>query len=111
MPPLLTGKLKRNYPLRQICRNETLTRFDAQIQHIPRISNSAADALSHYPYVQSEEGREATISAISIVEFDPNIVKAIRMSYPEDSLFAPVIKNPEWYPLFQVNDGLLFFEG
>ena len=48
---------------------------------------------------------------MSIIEFDPNISKAVRMSYPDDSLFAPVIKNPERYPLFQVNDGLLFFEG
>ena len=91
--------------------NETLTRFDTQIRHIPRISNSAADALSRYPYVQSKDGRESAISAISMAEFDPDILRSVCASYSKDGLFGPVIKNPEQYPLFQLIDGLLFFEG
>src|SRR2546423_6209381 len=93
---------------RQIRWNETLSRFDAQIQHISGISNSAADALSRYPYVQ--QLREE-VNTISLVEFNPEILHNIRKSYPDDSLFTPVIKNPEHYPLFHLHEGLLFFEG
>jgi hypothetical protein len=94
---------------RQLRWNETLSRFDAQIQHIPGISNSAADALSRYPYVQSHDKLET--NAISTIEFDRQICEDIRKSYVEDQLFGMVIKNPERYPLYQFKDGLLFFEG
>src|SRR5271154_3501466 len=86
-------------------------RFDAQIQHIPGISNSAADALSRYPYVQPNEEREVFLSPVSLVEFDSHILHSVCTSYPDDRLFTPVIQNPEQYPLFQLEEGLLFFEG
>ena len=96
--PLTHWQTQKELSPSQIRWNKTLTRFDAQIQHIPGISNSAADALSHYLYVQSQEGREATISAISIVGFNPDIVKEVHLSYPDDSVFAPIIKNPNGTP-------------
>jgi hypothetical protein len=113
--PLTHWQTQKELSPRQIRWNETLSRFDAKIQHIPGISNSAADALSRYPYVQPREGGEeasngTSLSPISLVEFDPDILDSIRKCYPDDSLFAPVIKNPERYPLFQINDGLIFFE-
>jgi RNase H-like domain found in reverse transcriptase len=53
--PLTHWQTQREMSPRQIRWNETLTRFDANIQHIPGISNAAADALSRYPYVQPNE--------------------------------------------------------
>jgi hypothetical protein len=113
--PLTHWQTQTEMSPRQIRWNETLTRFDANIQHIPGISNPAADALSRYPYVQPKEGGEgivvpASLSPISLVEFDPDILRSIHSSYSEDGLFASVIKNSERYPLFQLKDGLLYFE-
>jgi hypothetical protein len=117
--PLTHWQTQKELTPRQIRWNETLTQFDAKILHIPGISNSAADALSRYPYVQPKEGRveirtiastPASVSTISLVELDPDILDSIRKCYPNDGLFAPVIKNPERYPLFQLDDGLLYFE-
>ena len=107
--PLTHWNTQKELSARQIRWNETLSRFDAKIHHIPGISNSAADALSRYPYVQPPEN--PSTCAISIVEFDNSILKDIRKSYEDDSLFGPIIKNPERYPLFQIEKGLLFFEG
>jgi len=107
--PLTHWKTQKDLSARQIRWNEILSRFDADIHHIPGISNSAADALSRYPYVQSQDDLSAC--AISTVEFDSTILKDVRNSYKEDCLFGPVIQNPERYPLFQFQEGLLFFEG
>jgi hypothetical protein len=116
--PLTHWQTQKELSPHQIRWNETLTRFDATIQHIPGITNSAADALSRYPYVQPKEGKEgildpdsaASMAPVSLVEFDSDVLQSVRARYLEDSLFAPVIKNPERYPLFQLTDGLLFFE-
>jgi hypothetical protein len=94
---------------RQLRWNETLSRFDAQIHHIPGISNSAADALSRYPYVQSQD--ELELNAVSLAEFDRQILDNIGKSYTEDQLFGMVVAHPDRYPLYQFDDGLLFFEG
>ena len=48
---------------------------------------------------------------MSLVKFDPEILNSVRTSYKTDKLFGMVIKNPEWYSCYQLNDGLLFFEG
>ena len=113
--PLTHWQTQKELSPRQIRWNDTLSRFDARIRHIPGISNCAADALSRYPYVQKKESPRASdassISAISLVEFDPDILHAVRMAYPNDSLFAAVIDNPERYPFYHLDDGLLFFEG
>ena len=117
--PLTHWQTQREMSPRQIRWEETLTRFDANIQHIPGISNSAADALSRYPYVQPKERRgealqpslvPVSLSPVSLVKFDPDILRSIRTCYLKDGLFAPVVKNPERYPLFQFKDGLLYFE-
>ena len=107
--PLTHWKTQKDLSARQVRWNETLSRFNADIHHIPGISNSAADALSRYPYVQPAE--DLSVCAISMIEFDSSILKSIRSSLPKDRLFGPVIANPERYPLFQFEEGLLFFEG
>ena len=48
--PLTHLKTQRDLLPRQIRWNETLTRFDMDIHYIPGVMNSAADALSRYPY-------------------------------------------------------------
>lgn len=106
--PLTHWQSQKELSPRQIRWNETLSRFDAQIHHIPGIANSAADALSRYPYVQPQE---VAVNAISLAKFDPDILNNVRTAYPDDEFFGTVIKNPERYPLFQLNDGLLYFEG
>lgn len=45
------------------------------------------------------------------MKFDDIILSDVRKCYKDDRLFEPVIKNPERYPLFQFEEGLLFFEG
>ena len=108
--PLTHWQTQKELTPRQMRWNETLTRFDTQILHIPGISNSAADALSRYPYVQTKE-EETSLSTVSLVKFDPDILQSVCASYPKDKLFAPVISHPERYPLFQLKEGLLYFEG
>ena len=107
--PLTHWKTQKDLSPRQVRWEEILSQFNADIRHIPGITNSAADALSRYPYVQSHH--DLSVCAISEVEFDTEILDSVRKSYTDDSLFGPVIQNPERYPLYQFEDGLLFFEG
>jgi len=75
------------------------------IHYIPRISNSVANALSQYPYIQSPD-----VNAVSTIEFDSKILSSVKDNYEEDALFGPVIKNPKNYPLYETRNGLIFFE-
>ena len=131
--PLTHWKTQRDLSPRQIRWNEFLTRFDTDIHHIPGVTNSAADALFRYLYAQqnsktpttpmsptnpaspeSPEPRamnneeELDLYALTVIEIDNAIYDAIREAYKEDSLFGPVIKNPEQYPMYAVNDGLIY---
>ena len=94
--PLTHWKTQKDLSSRQIRWNETLSRFDADIHHISGITNSAADVLSRYPYVQSQE--DISTCAVSLVEFDTDVLKSVKNSYANDSLFGPVIQHPERYP-------------
>jgi hypothetical protein len=49
---LIYWKTQRDLSPRQIRWNEVLAQFDTDIKYIPGITNTAADALSRYPYVQ-----------------------------------------------------------
>jgi hypothetical protein len=115
--PLTHWKTQRDLSPRQVRWNETLTRFDTDICHIPGISNSAADALSRYPYAQAHELTSnydpisAYIDATSIVEFDEVILASVRDHYKNDTFFGPVTLHPERYPLYEFKDGLILFEG
>jgi len=106
---LMHWKTQKDLSVRQVQWNEVLSQFDADICHIPGISNSAADALSRYPYVQSRDNLSAC--ANSTIEFDETILKDIRKAYKDNRFFGPIIKNLERYPLFQLEEGLFFFEG
>jgi Reverse transcriptase (RNA-dependent DNA polymerase)/RNase H-like domain found in reverse transcriptase/Integrase zinc binding domain/Chromo (CHRromatin Organisation MOdifier) domain/Integrase core domain len=104
-------KTQKDLSPRQIRWNETYSRFDADIHHIPGIANSAADALSRYPYIQHLTPELQEVNAISTLEFDPSILKSVKKSYVTDSRFGPVISNPEQYPLYHIEDGFIFYEG
>jgi hypothetical protein len=66
--PLTHWKTQRDLSRRQIRWNEVLAQFDTDIKYIPGITNTAADALSTYPYVQgsSEPTEEVDEIWISI---------------------------------------------
>jgi uncharacterized protein YuzE len=57
--PLTHWKTQRDLSPRQIRWNEVLAQFDADIKYIPGITNTAADALSRYPYVQDSSEEES----------------------------------------------------
>jgi hypothetical protein len=105
--PLTHWKTQKTLSPRQIRWNEILSRFDFDIHHIPGIANSAADALSRYPHVQSIK---ATVSTITSVSIDAAILRSIKDVYVIDKFFGPVIANPERYPAYTLIDGALYFE-
>jgi hypothetical protein len=81
--------------------------FDFDIHYIPGITNTTADALSRYPYAQSQ----ADIQAVSSVEINPEFVRSLTTAYETDKFFKPIVDNPEQYPHFQINDnGLIYVD-
>ena len=112
--PLQHWKTQKDLSDRQIRWNELLSRFDMDIRYIPGISNSAADALSRYPYVQQNIAvpiKEEYIDELSTFELDDKVLNSIREHCPSDNLFGPVIESPDQYPLYDIVDGLIYFEG
>jgi hypothetical protein len=82
-----------------------MSQFDYDIKYIPSISNSAADALSRYPYIQAET------SAVNTIAFEPAILDKVRQSYTFDTFFSSIIANPANYAsIYEFDNGLLFFE-
>jgi len=78
---------------------------DYDIKYISGISNSAADALSLYPYIQAES------VAVNTIAFDPAILDKVRSSYTSDTFFGPIIASPTNYAnIYEFDNGLLFFE-
>jgi Reverse transcriptase (RNA-dependent DNA polymerase)/RNase H-like domain found in reverse transcriptase/Integrase zinc binding domain/Retroviral aspartyl protease len=110
--PLTRFKTQKDLSPRQIRWNETFSRYDTDIHHTPGITNSAADALSRYPFVQGKppEAPFDQIYAVSTVEFNTSILESVKAAYKDDSRFSPAIEDPTQYSMFQVVDGLIFFE-
>jgi hypothetical protein len=52
----------------------------------------------------------ATVSTIIAVAFDEAVLKSIKVSYKDDKLLGPVSANPERYPPYTFDDGLIDFE-
>ena len=61
-------KTQRDLSLRQIRWNEVLAQFDTDIKYIPGITNTTADALSRYPYVQDSSEEESNEISVDIGE-------------------------------------------
>jgi hypothetical protein len=74
------------------------------------MANSAADALSRYPFVQQEEFKEL-ISAISTVQFNRQVLDAITSHYATDPFFSHVLANPDRYRFYVVEDGYIYQDG
>jgi transposase InsO family protein len=87
--PLRHWKAQRVMSKRQLRWLDFLAEFDFDITHIPGISNTAADALSRYPFAQVNE--------IFAVEIDPKVIDRIQKAYKDDSFFGPVIQNFDHY--------------
>ena len=76
---------------RQLRWLDFLANFDFDIRHIPGISNTAADALSRYPFAQVNE--------VLTVEIDPKIISRIKEAYKDDKFFGQIVRNPGHYPV------------
>ena len=84
------------------------------IRYIPSVTNSAADTLSRYPYIQQLQ-IDSTLSddlvevcLITVAEVDSDIMNAIKAAYLDDTIFGPVLTNPERYPRYVVHNGLIY---
>ena len=82
-----------------------MSQFDYDIKYIPDISNSAADALFWYPYIQVK------ISALNTIAFDPVILDKVHLSYKSNSFFNSIIANPANYvSIYEFDNSLIFFK-
>jgi len=112
--PLAHLKSQWDLSPRQIRWNETLARFDMDIHYISGVTNSAADALSRYPYIQqpwtdpTPSDDLIEVYLITAAEVDSDVTNAIKVAYPNDTLFGPVLANPRRYPGYVVHDGLIY---
>ena len=87
--PLCHWKTQCDLSKRQLRWLDFLANFDFDITHIPGISNTAADALSRYPFAQ--------LNVILTVQIDPEVIERIKEAYKDDSFFAPILQNPHHY--------------
>ena len=90
--PLKYWKTQRHLSKRQIRWLDFLCDFDFDIKHIPKIINTAADALSRYPYAQRDE-----LNALSTVVIDHTELENIKKAYCNDVFFKPIIEHSERY--------------
>ena len=99
--PLQHWKTQRMLSRRQLRWLDFLAEFDFDIRHIPGITNTAADALSRYPFAQ--------VNTVFTVELDAEILNQIQDGYKDDTFFGPVYENPQQYPMYELTpEGLLF---
>ena len=100
--PLQHWKTQRQLSKRQLRWLEFLSEFDFDIKHIPGISNTAADALSRYPFAQVNE--------VLTVEISPQVIQRIKEAYKNDSFFSPIFQNLSHYSKFYdvTSGGLLY---
>ena len=100
--PLQHWKTQRTLSKRQLRWIEFLSEFDFDIKHIPGVSNTAADALSRYPFAQVNE--------VLTVEISPAVIQRIKQAYQDDPFFKPVLQNLNHYSQFYelTSEGLLY---
>ena len=101
--PLQHWKTQRTLSKRQLRWIKFLSEFDFDIKHIPRVSNTAADALSRYPFAQVNE--------VLTVEISPAMIRRIKEAYQNDAFFTPILHHPNHYAQFYeplTPDGLLY---
>ena len=93
-------KTQRDLSKRQLRWLDLLCNFDFDIKYIPGVTNTTADALSHYPFAQ--------VNTILDISFSLIVTKRIAKVYTKDPFFQPILKTPKHYPFYKVNgNGLL----
>ena len=110
--PLRFWKTQRDLSKRQIRWLDFLCDFDFDIKHIPGVTNTAADALSRYPYAQNQQPPEPAeeVNAIVTIEIDPSIKQKIQKGYEDDTFFVPIKEHPEQFPRYEIRDGLIYVD-
>jgi RNase H-like domain found in reverse transcriptase/Reverse transcriptase (RNA-dependent DNA polymerase)/Integrase zinc binding domain/Chromo (CHRromatin Organisation MOdifier) domain/Retrotransposon gag protein/Integrase core domain len=104
--PLKHWKTQKDLSKRQIRWLNFLCDFDFDIQYIPGITNTTADALSRYPMAQS-----SAVAALSYTEIDPEFVQRLKDAYETDGFFKPILDDISQYPRFQISDnGLIYVD-
>ena len=100
--PLRHWKTQRILSRRQLRWLDFLADFDFDITHIPGITNTAADALSRYPFAQVNE--------VIAIEVDPRVIDKIKETYTDDPFFGPILRDPDHYAsAYELTDnGLLY---
>ena len=86
------------------------------IRYISRVTNSTANALSRYPYVQQPENNYAPAEDLievclitTVAEVDSDIMDAIKVAYYKDKLFRPIIINSKSYSVYSILDSLIYY--
>jgi transposase InsO family protein len=99
--PLRHWKTQRVLSRRQLRWLDFLSNFDFDITHIPGITNTAADALSRYPFAQ--------VNQVLAIEVDPKIIDRIKEAYKDDPFFESIVRNPSHYSNYDLTEeGLLY---
>ena len=102
--PLQHWKTQRDLSKRQLRWLDLLCNFDFDIKYIPGITNTAADALSRYPFAQ--------VNTVLDISVSHTIIERITNAYKEDPFFRSILKNPQQYQFYKVNvNGLLYTKG
>ena len=65
------------------------------------------DALSRCPYAETIS---VEMNLVSATEIDLLITQRIKEGYLIDTFFAPIIEYSERFPLYALQNGLLFYE-
>ena len=108
--PLRFWRTQRDLSKRQIRWLDFLCDFDFDVKYIPGITNTAADALSRYPYAQNQPQEPEQINAIITIEIDSSFKQKIRKGYEEDTFFVPITEHPEQFPRYEIRDGLIYVD-
>ena len=108
--PLRFWKTQRDLSKRQIRWLDFLCDFDFDIKHIPGITNTAADALSRYPYAQNQPLEPEQINAVMTIEIDSSVKQKIQRGYKEDTFFIPISEHPEQFPRYEIRDGMIYVD-
>lgn len=116
---LATLKTNKNLSIRQIRWLSLFQSYQFDIYHIPRIKNTAADALSKIPfatYLPEHTSRTSSMELyyIYLIQTQEEIKEDIRNNYKNDNLWKKIIsdlesENSDDFKNYHMNDDLLYY--